>query len=101
MVSSRASSIVQSTQVDKDADAILSKSLDELTSSDSYTIMFVGTPGEQTYEPEFDDRLRMDLKRDLSSSGNESQRDTRPLFEKYQFFTPGKHCTLALEKLSC
>lgn len=72
-----------------DSDAILSKSLDKLTSSDSYTILFVGTPGEQTYDPEFDDRLRMELKRDVSSSGNESKRDTRPLFEKYQFFTPG------------
>ncbi|KAF7545278.1 hypothetical protein G7Z17_g9289 [Cylindrodendrum hubeiense] len=76
-----------------DSDELLSKSIDELKSSDSYTILFVGTPGEQTYQPEFDDRLRMDLKRDLSSSpmrrDNGTERDTRPLFEKYQFFTPG------------
>ncbi|KAH7166242.1 BIG/ATPase V1 complex, subunit S1 [Dactylonectria macrodidyma] len=76
-----------------DSDEILSKSIDGLQSSNSYTILFVGTPGEQTYEPEFDDRVRMDLKRDLRSSpmrrANETERDNRPLFEKYQFFTPG------------
>ncbi|KAK7397665.1 hypothetical protein QQX98_012964 [Neonectria punicea] len=77
-----------------DSDDALSRSLDGLSLSESYTILFVGTPGEQIYEPEFDDRLRMDLKRDLRSSpmrraDNGTERDRRPLFEKYQFFTPG------------
>ena len=91
----------QEAQTDEGLDDILSRSLDGLSSSESYTILFVGTPGEQIYEPEFDDRLRMDLKRDLRSSpmrraDNETERDRRPLFEKYQFFTPGKHPLLTL-----
>ena len=32
----------------------------------------------------------LEMKRDLSARANSSTRDTRPLFEKYQFFTPGK-----------
>lgn len=76
---------------------------------DSYTVMFVGTPAtkakaasaskkvsgsEKTiYESEFIEPLHMDLKRDVSegSKAGNTTRDTRGLFEKYQFFTPGKH----------
>ncbi|EKJ70409.1 hypothetical protein NXS19_012605 [Fusarium pseudograminearum] len=74
---------------------------------DSYTVMFVGTPStkakaasaskkvsgsEKTiYESEFIEPLHMDLKRDVSegSKAGNTTRDTRGLFEKYQFFTPG------------
>ncbi|RGP60706.1 er big1 [Fusarium longipes] len=72
---------------------------------DSYTVLFVGTPStraktastskkvsEKTiYESEFVEPLRMDLKRDVSegSKAGNATRDTRGLFEKYQFFTPG------------
>lgn len=76
---------------------------------DSYTVLFVGTPStkaktastskkvssaEKTiYESEFIEPLHMDLKRDISegSKAGNATRDTRGLFEKYQFFTPGKH----------
>ncbi|KAL4728422.1 hypothetical protein ACLX1H_005167 [Fusarium chlamydosporum] len=74
---------------------------------DSYTVLFVGTPStkaktastskkvssaEKTiYESEFIEPLHMDLKRDISegSKAGNATRDTRGLFEKYQFFTPG------------
>ncbi|KAJ4123302.1 hypothetical protein NW768_009836 [Fusarium equiseti] len=74
---------------------------------DSYTVLFVGTPStkaktastskkasgsEKTiYESEFIEPLHMDLKRDVSdgSKAGNNTRDTRGLFEKYQFFTPG------------
>ncbi|KAH6978893.1 hypothetical protein EDB82DRAFT_506580 [Fusarium venenatum] len=74
---------------------------------DSYTVLFVGTPSTQAktasaskkaagsektiYEPEFIEPLHMDLKRDVSegSKAGNATRDTRGLFEKYQFFTPG------------
>ncbi|KAF4455227.1 Protein big1 [Fusarium austroafricanum] len=72
---------------------------------DSYTVLFVGTPStkaktpisktvsepEKTiYESEFIEPLHMDLKRDVSDkpAGNTTY-DSRPLFQKYQFFTPG------------
>uniref|UniRef100_A0A0L0NHJ4 Protein BIG1 n=1 Tax=Tolypocladium ophioglossoides (strain CBS 100239) TaxID=1163406 RepID=A0A0L0NHJ4_TOLOC len=75
-------------------DAILASSLEASTKSDSYTILLFSTPAEPAYEPEFVDSLHMDLKRDVQGiptrqEENKTQRDTRPLFEKYQFFTPG------------
>lgn len=78
-------------------DDILGQALEPILSSGSYTILFIGTPGEKNYQPEFEDPVRMDLKRHVQSQPirqekNETkpERDTRPLFEKYQFFTPGK-----------
>ena len=49
----------------------------------------------KAYEPEFSGPVHMDMKRSVErqfvgrSKGN-STSDNRPLFEKYQFFTPGK-----------
>lgn len=78
---------------DRIQDDALTRSFDAITSSDSYTILFVGTPDEQSYETDFQEPVRMDLKRDLTDTpmrraGNETV-DRRSLFEKYQFFTPG------------
>ncbi|KAL3957901.1 hypothetical protein ACCO45_008479 [Purpureocillium lilacinum] len=75
-------------------DAVLANNIDSVTKSGSYTILFYSTPSEPAYEPEFVDSLHMDLKRDMegtprAGNKNSTQRDTRPLFEKYQFFTPG------------
>ncbi|PNY18308.1 Protein big1 [Tolypocladium capitatum] len=75
-------------------DAILASSLEMSTKSDSYTILLFSTPAEPAYEPDFIDSLHMDLKRDMEEiptrpEENKTQRDTRSLFEKYQFFTPG------------
>lgn len=78
-------------------DDVLGQALEPILSSNSYTILFIGTPGEKNYQPEFEDPVRMDLKRHIQNQPirqekNETkrERDRRPLFEKYQFFTPGK-----------
>ena len=62
-----------------------------------YTVIMLSDPNEfKAYEPEFVDSVHMDLKRDQPAANarrkddNQTERDTRPLFEKYQFFTPGK-----------
>ncbi|KAG6017017.1 hypothetical protein E4U54_008618 [Claviceps lovelessii] len=65
-----------------------------MPSSDSYTILFYATPREPLYDSEFIQSLHLGMKRDLDGvmlhqRANQSDRDTRPLFEKYQFFTPG------------
>ena len=54
--------------------------------------MYFTVEGEsEPYEAQFADPARQELKRDL---GQKSRRanvtDNLPLFEKYQFFTPGK-----------
>ncbi|KAF7548606.1 hypothetical protein G7046_g8614 [Stylonectria norvegica] len=72
--------------------------MDTLISQDSYTILYVGSPGEPTYEPDFVEPVRMDLKRHFHGQpelrkehrkDNRTEWDKAPLFEKYQFFTPG------------
>ncbi|KAF7522288.1 hypothetical protein G7054_g12198 [Neopestalotiopsis clavispora] len=50
---------------------------------------------EKHYEAEFKDTTHQELKRQVDSVKREKkERDTRPLFEKYQFFTPGIFMTL-------
>jgi hypothetical protein len=73
--------------------------------SDSYTLIFYGVPmhaEEPTvYEPEFEEQVLINLKRNLEGhplkrANNETEWNKLPLFEKYQFFTPGKRrCSLA------
>ncbi|KAH0493735.1 hypothetical protein TgHK011_000388 [Trichoderma gracile] len=75
-------------------DDILAHSLDKATAGDSYTFIFFSTPGEPAYEAEFEEAVRMELKRDIDNtqtpqSKNETEWDKLPIFEKYQFFTPG------------
>ena len=60
-----------------------------------YTLVMVSDPNEfKAYQPDFIEPVHMDLKRgDVSSqegkdNGNTTY-DKRPLFVKYQFFTPG------------
>lgn len=66
----------------------------------SYTFILLSTPAttveeeevdNPVYEAIFDDAVHMDLKRNLHErKGNSTSRgDQRPLFEKYQFLTPG------------
>ncbi|KAG6038188.1 hypothetical protein E4U41_004473 [Claviceps citrina] len=74
-------------------DASVALDLD-MASSDSYTILFYATPREPFYDSEFVQPLHMDTSRGLEGASflqraNKTERDTRPLFEKYQFFTPG------------
>ncbi|KAK4453777.1 vacuolar ATP synthase subunit S1-domain-containing protein [Podospora aff. communis PSN243] len=64
-----------------------------------YTVVMFSDPNEfKAYEPEFMEptariveAVHMDLKRDDSSAATRKKNatDNRPLFEKYQFFTPG------------
>ncbi|RFU73460.1 er big1 [Trichoderma arundinaceum] len=77
-----------------DNDDTLARSLEEATADSSYTIIFFSTPNEPTYEPHFEEPIRMELKRhvegtQLQQRDNKTDWDKLPLFEKYQFFTPG------------
>jgi hypothetical protein len=75
--------------------------LKDLPNGVKYTVIFTTTKVEKVvaellslpeYEPEFAvaSVLKMDLKRDLRVRGDNGTRpDLRPLFEKYQFLTPG------------
>ncbi|KAL0944070.1 ER protein big1 [Colletotrichum truncatum] len=79
-----------------DNDHILGDSLEKLKGdSDSYTVIYLSSPSEATYQAEFTEPLHAELKRHEASflharkDKNETERDTRPLFEKYIFFTPG------------
>lgn len=77
------------------SDAILSETLAAVTADDTYTILFVSTPGELIYEADFAEPVQMDLRRNVQHGpvqrqGNQTDWDRLPLFEKYQFFTPGK-----------
>ncbi|KAH8804566.1 BIG/ATPase V1 complex, subunit S1 [Xylogone sp. PMI_703] len=65
---------------------------------ESYTIVYLTTPPTKeaaaedatTYDAMFNSPLKMDLKRDLGiRDDNSTKRDNRPLFEKYQYLTPG------------
>lgn len=48
-------------------------------------------PESAIYQAEFDATAHIDLKRDFRVRADNSTNapDTRPLFEKYQYFTPG------------
>lgn len=76
-----------------DADSSIALDL-EMASANSYTILFYATPREPLYDSDFIEPLHTDLRRSLDGAAsmqkaNRTERDTRPLFEKYQFFTPG------------
>ncbi|KAK4105115.1 BIG1-domain-containing protein [Parathielavia hyrcaniae] len=77
-----------------DNDHELGKLLDMLDGED-YTVMMFSDPNEfKAYEPEFAGPVHIDMKRwaeDAEAVGNKKSNstDNRPLFEKYQFFTPG------------
>ena len=80
------------------SDAILSEKLAAVTADGGYTILFLSSPGEPTYDADFVEPIQMDLKRHVRDGSvrrqsNESDWDRLPLFQKYQFFTPGKMTT--------
>ncbi|KAE9363021.1 BIG1-domain-containing protein [Stipitochalara longipes BDJ] len=90
-----------------DHDATLQKELSKIPQGTSYTLIYLSTspPSSNpaspststsidkdiTYEPSFEnDAVHMDLKRNLAPPrGKGPFSDQRPLFEKYQFLTPG------------
>jgi len=47
------------------------------------------TVDDLSYKPLFIEPLHMELKRFDDKPHNDTEKDTRPLFQKYQFFTPG------------
>lgn len=65
----------------------------------TYTFILLSTPSTKVeevdegsvYEAAFNDPVHMDLKRSLYARADNSttKSDQRPLFEKYQFLTPG------------
>jgi hypothetical protein len=77
--------------------------LKDLPNGVKYTVIFTTTKAEKivdelasqpVYEPQFavGSVLKMDLKRDLRVRGDNGTRpDLRPLFEQYQFLTPGMY----------
>lgn len=81
-----------------DYDYFLNHIMDTFRGDSSYTIIYTSTPisaeTQITYEPTFQEPLNVELKRrtDLittRASKDNQTLDARPLFEKYQFFTPG------------
>lgn len=83
------------TSTDGQPDEYLAQRLAGMTDTNSYTILFMSTPGEPNYEAEFEDSVQMDFKRDVQGqtvrrNDNETDWNRLPLFEKYQFFTPGR-----------
>ncbi|KAK4122247.1 BIG1-domain-containing protein [Parathielavia appendiculata] len=78
-----------------DNDYELGKLLDMLDGED-YTVMVFSDPNEfKAYEPEFAEPVHIDMKRWAEEEAGEGGKkklnstDNLPLFEKYQFFTPG------------
>ncbi|OTB05806.1 hypothetical protein M426DRAFT_319488 [Hypoxylon sp. CI-4A] len=80
----------------KDNDVELGMVLEQFEREGSYTIIYTGGPRKevpQTYEAEFESSINEELKRSLpldlvqKRAGNDTS--NLPLFEKYQYFTPG------------
>ena len=73
--------------------------LKDLPTGPKYTVIYTSTPltesirEEYQYESAFDDAVHIDLKRDLMIRvpPRTNETDMRPLFEKYQFLTPGMY----------
>jgi hypothetical protein len=72
--------------------------LKSLSKEYKYTVIYTSTPrtpsiqiDEDTYEPSFPNPAQIELKRGLNIRvpPGTVNNDSRPLFEKYQFFTPG------------
>lgn len=64
--------------------------------SKSYSVLYVTSPSESaTYEADFSNSVSDELRKlrareiPVRRAQNDTEKDTRPLFEKYQFFTPG------------
>ncbi|KAH7362496.1 BIG/ATPase V1 complex, subunit S1 [Plectosphaerella cucumerina] len=79
-----------------DNDYLLRGAIEEAQSSKSYSVLYLTSPGESaTYEADFGNSMSDELKRLRARvvpgrrAENGTEKDTRPLFEKYQFFTPG------------
>ncbi|RYO92065.1 hypothetical protein DL764_008187 [Monosporascus ibericus] len=84
----------QSAKTLKENDDQLAMVLGQYQADGSYTVIYAtGLPTEapKTYTAEYQDSTHVELKRQLHHLGKRALNDTSnlPLFEKYQFFTPG------------
>ncbi|ATY66504.1 ER integral membrane cell wall biogenesis [Cordyceps militaris] len=70
-------------------DRILSERIGKDNGHDSFTVVFYATRPEPAYEAHFDEAVHLDLRRATHDTDAPPKKDHRPLFEKYQFFTPG------------
>lgn len=78
-------------------DQILDRTFGDLLSADSYTIIYLSSPaGQSTYDGvDSTGTLSAELKKlrarawPVRRQDNNTEWDKRPLFEKYQFLTPG------------
>ena len=100
--------VVNSTSDTSSADKNIDERLDAALPKpkDDHVLIFFSAPAEryehhdQLYEMDepYPTAMHQDLKRDLNvqarASSNNSMQDGLPLFEKYQFLTPGKHLPL-------
>lgn len=77
------------TRTNKPLDQILGESIGKDNGRDSFTVLFYATRPEPAYEAQFDEAVHQDLRRATHDSDTVLEKDNRPLFEKYQFFTPG------------
>ncbi|KAK8004461.1 RTC4-like domain-containing protein [Apiospora arundinis] len=88
-----------SEEVLKENDDDLAVVLAQYEAAGSFTVVYAGVPQaaeekeehSSSYEAQFVDAAQVELKRDLSNGvyRRANETDKRPLFEKYQFFTPG------------
>lgn len=90
------------THTNRGLDNIFAQSLEAIAEGNSYTILFL-SPGEPRYEPEFEEALHMDVKRQLEDTvlrrrDNATQWQNASLFDKYQFFSPGMFVTATTVK---
>ncbi|RYO87326.1 hypothetical protein DL766_007666 [Monosporascus sp. MC13-8B] len=84
----------QTANVDCGADDQLAAVLEQYQVEGSYTVIYAAGPrteAPKTYTADFQDSTHVELKRQLQHLGKRALNDTSnlPLFEKYQFFTPG------------
>lgn len=78
----------------KENDDELGVVLEQYEKEGSYSVIYVGGPRKeipQTYKPDFQEPVHTELKRQLHGIQRRADNSTRnlPLFEKYQYFTPG------------
>ncbi|KAI2623287.1 BIG1-domain-containing protein [Hypoxylon sp. NC1633] len=78
----------------KENDEELGMVLEQYEKEGSYTVIYVGGPRKETpktYVSEFQDAVHTELKRQLHNVQRRAGNSTSnlPLFEKYQYFTPG------------
>ncbi|KJZ75535.1 hypothetical protein HIM_04998 [Hirsutella minnesotensis 3608] len=71
-------------------DAALASKLEAVTKNDSYTILFLSVPDNSVRDPSAQINLKRDVPAPISAKkSNQTEWKDLPLFEKYQFFTPG------------